>query len=86
VSCSVHDVVRLESLGVPTAAVGTAPFRAEALEQARALGMPGYRMVEVAHPIQPIPVSEVVALADAALDEVVARLVARPEPGATAAS
>jgi hypothetical protein len=74
VSCSVHDVVRLESLGVPTAAVGTAPFRAEALEQAQALGMPGYRMIELPHPIQPIPLGEVTALADAFVDEVVARL------------
>lgn len=73
-SCSVHDVMRLEAAGIPTAAIGTVPFRAEAREQAEALGMPGYRMVEVAHPIQPIPVAEVVALADAALDEVVARL------------
>jgi hypothetical protein len=74
VSCSVHDVVRLESLGVPTAAVGTVPFRSEALEQSRLLGMPDYRMIEVAHPIQPIPVAQVIALADEVLDEVVARL------------
>jgi hypothetical protein len=74
VSCSVHDVVRLEAAGIPTAAIGTEPFRAEAHEQARALGMPDYRMIEVAHPIQPIPVAEVVALADAVLDQVVAAL------------
>ena len=35
-SCSVHDVVRLERLGIPTAAVGTEPFIDEALEQAAA--------------------------------------------------
>jgi hypothetical protein len=74
VSCSVHDVVRLESLGVPTAAVGTTPFRAEAVEQAAALGMPTYRMLEVPHPIQPLPVAEVVAYADAVIDAVVAAL------------
>jgi hypothetical protein len=74
VSCSVHDVVRLEAAGIPTAAIGTVPFRDEALEQAAVLGMPGYRMVEVPHPIQPIPVAEVVAMADAVLDEIVGRL------------
>jgi len=45
VSCSVHDLVRLERLGVATAGVGTEPFADEALEQAALLGMPGYRMV-----------------------------------------
>jgi hypothetical protein len=70
----VHDVVRLEAAGIPTAAIGTTPFATEAREQAAALGMPGYRMLEVAHPIQPIPIADVVALADAILDQVVVRL------------
>jgi hypothetical protein len=70
----VHDVVRLEAAGIPTAAVATEPFRAEAREQAALLGMPGYRMVEVPHPIQPIPLADVVRLADAVVDEVVSRL------------
>ncbi len=76
-SCSVHDVVRLEAAGIPTAAIGTVPFRAEALEQAAALGMPDYRMLEVPHPIQPIPVAQVVDYADALLDEIVAALTHR---------
>jgi hypothetical protein len=50
VSCSVHDLVRLERRGVATAGVGTAPFADEALEQAALLGMPGYRMVWVPPP------------------------------------
>jgi hypothetical protein len=74
VSCSVHDVIRLEGLGIPTAAVGTEPFRGEALEQAAALGMADYRMIEVGHPIQPIPLREVTALADAVVDDVIARV------------
>lgn len=73
-SCSVHDVVRLESSGIPTAAIGTVPFRDEAVEQAAALGMPGYRMLEVPHPIQPIPVATVVGYADALVDDIVAAL------------
>ena len=45
-------MVRLERLGIPTAAVATEPFIDEALEQARALGMPDYRMVFIPHPVQ----------------------------------
>jgi hypothetical protein len=70
----VHDVVRLERLGIPTAAVGTVPFLDEALEQARLLGMPGYRMVLIPHPVQLLTIEELHARADAAFDEIVARL------------
>ncbi len=73
-SCSVHDVVRLERRGIPTAAVGTRPFADEALEQARALAMPDVRMVFVAHPVQLLSDAELAALADGALDEIVRRL------------
>ena len=73
-SCSVHDVVRLERRGIPTAAVGTEPFLDEALEQARLLGMPDYRMVWIPHPVQLLDDEEVHARADEALAEVVARL------------
>jgi hypothetical protein len=72
----VHDVVRLEQRGIPTAAVGTAPFVDEALEQARILGMPDYRMVLVPHPIQILSADELDARADAAVDAIVARLTA----------
>ena len=73
-SCSVHDVVRLERRGIPTVAVGTAPFRDEALEQAAALGMPAYRMVFVPHPVQILSSEAVQALADGVFDEIVLRL------------
>jgi len=76
VSCSVHDVVRLEERGIPTAAVGTEPFVDEALQQARALGMPDYRMVLVEHPIQLLTKDQVEARADAAFDAIVAHLTA----------
>ena len=75
-SCSVHDVVRLERRGVPTAAVGTEPFLDEALEQARVLGMPDVRLVLVPHPVQLLPDEALDALADRAVDEVVARITA----------
>ena len=73
-SCSVHDAVRLERRGIATAVVGTEPFVDEALEQARVLGMPDYRAVLVAHPVQLLSDEEVYALADAAFDAIVARL------------
>ena len=75
-SCSVHDVVRLERRGIPTACVGTAPFADEALEQARVLGMPDVRMVFVPHPVQLLSDADLAALADGAVDEIVARLTA----------
>jgi hypothetical protein len=75
VSCSVHDAVRLERRGVPTAVVGTEPFIDEALEQALVLGMPELRIVPVAHPVQLLTVEGVAALADAAFPDIAARLV-----------
>jgi len=74
VSCGSHDVVTLEARGIPAVLVGTEPFRHEALEQVRVLGMPDVRMVELAHPIQPLPPETVAALADGVLDEIVAAL------------
>ena len=73
-SCSVHDVVRLEERGVATAAVGTQPFVDEALEQARVLGMPDYRMVLIEHAVQLATTEELHRRAAAAFDAVVARL------------
>jgi len=78
VSCSVHDAVRLERRGIPTAVVGTEPFIDEAIEQARVLGMPDLRIVTVPHPVQLLTREQVEELADRAFDEVVARLVGSP--------
>jgi hypothetical protein len=57
-------MVRLERLGVPTAAIATEPFVDEALEQARALGMPDYRMVYIPHPVQLLSLEELHAHAE----------------------
>lgn len=75
-SCSVHDVIRLEALGLPTAAVGTEPFVDEALEQAALLGMPGYRAVLIPHPVQLLTTAELQARADDAFPRIVERLTA----------
>jgi hypothetical protein len=75
VSCSVHDLVRLERRGVATAGIGTIPFADEALEQARMLGMADLRMLLVPHPVQLLEAAELDALADDVLERVVRRLV-----------
>ena len=54
--------------------MATAPFVDEALEQARVLGMPDYRMVYIPHPVQLLTVDELHAQADRAFEEIVARL------------
>jgi hypothetical protein len=70
----VHDGVFFEDQGIPTATVISAEFRRAATAQADALGAAAYRTVVVAHPIQPLTREEVRALADAAFDEILARL------------
>jgi hypothetical protein len=72
----VHDVVRLESQGIPTAAIGTDPFIDEALEQARLLGMPDYRMILIPHPIQLLTTIELHDRARSVLDQIDDRLTA----------
>jgi hypothetical protein len=69
-------MVRLERLGVATAALATEPFVDEALEQARVLAMPDYRMVYIPHPVQLLGVEELHALADRAWPEILGRLTA----------
>ena len=73
-------MVRLERLGVATAAVATEPFDDEALEQARLLAMPDYRMVYVPHPVQLLDLEQVRELADQAWPEILARLTTNGAP------
>ena len=73
-SCSVHDLVRLERRGIPTAGVGTEPFVDEALLQARLLGMPDLRLAYVPHPVQLLSGDELAALAERAFPRIVALL------------
>ena len=67
-------MVRLERRGIPTAAVATEPFVDEALEQARLLGMPDYRLVYIPHPIQILETESLHELADRVFPQIVARL------------
>jgi hypothetical protein len=71
----VHDIADLERRGVPGVFVASSEFVDAATAQAEALGFDAAR-VFVAHPIQDRTDDEMRALADAALDEIVAALIA----------
>jgi uncharacterized protein (DUF362 family) len=72
----VHDITDLEGMGLPGVFVASTEFVAAADAQARALGFsPAH--VYVAHPIQDRTDDEMRALADAAVDQVLAQLIAR---------
>jgi len=69
----VHDIADLERRGVPGVFVASNVFVEAAETQATALGVPVARYF-VAHPIQDRTDEEMVALADAAIDGLVALL------------
>ena len=69
-----HDSVRLENAGIPTAAVATDEFRNAARAQASALGRPDFDAVYVAHPIQDQTREEIERKAELAIEEIVRRL------------
>jgi hypothetical protein len=71
----VHDITDLEGLGLPGVFLASSEFVAAAEAQARALGFEAAR-VFVPHPIQDRTDDELRALADAAVDAAVERLVA----------
>ena len=71
-----HDIVDLERRGVVGAFVASAEFGPAAAAQARALGADPAR-VFVAHPIQDRTDAEMVALAEAAVDAVIAAVTER---------
>ena len=68
-----HDTTELEARGVPTVYVASSEFREAGAAQARALGFEP-ASVFVAHPIQNRTDDEMRALADAAADEIIAKL------------
>ena len=69
-----HDTVDLEARGVPSVFVATVEFIDGAQAQARALGADP-AAVYVEHPIQDRTDAEMTAIADQAIDEIVASLV-----------
>jgi alkanesulfonate monooxygenase SsuD/methylene tetrahydromethanopterin reductase-like flavin-dependent oxidoreductase (luciferase family) len=69
----VHDIVDLESRGIPAVLVASREFVDAAAAQARALGADPAR-VFVAHPIQDRTDEEIRALADGAVAEILRQL------------
>jgi len=72
----VHDIADLEGRGVPSVFVASTEFVEAAAAQAGALGFPDVARVFVTHPIQDRTDDEVRALADSAIDAVIAALTA----------
>jgi hypothetical protein len=69
----VHDIVDLETRGVPGVVVASSEFVEAAESQAAALGL-AVRRVFVPHPIQDRTDDEMRALADTALDQILEAL------------
>jgi hypothetical protein len=70
----VHDIIDLEARGIPGVFVATTEFVDGAEHQAKALGADP-AAVYVEHPIQDRTDDEMLAIADAAFERVVAALV-----------
>lgn len=70
-----HDIVDLESRGLPSVMIASSEFVDAASVQADALGADPAR-VFVAHPIQDRTDDEIRVLADGAIDEIVRNLTA----------
>ena len=67
-----HDAIRLESLGVPTAVIVTTEFVREAKVQRVALGMNDLVPVVIQHPLSSLKDDEIRERAAAALPHVIA--------------
>jgi hypothetical protein len=72
----VHDIADLEMRGVPGVFVATTEFVSAAVAQSSALGIPDIKRVYTSHPIQDRTDDEMVALADAFFDEILAAITA----------
>ena len=72
-----HDIVDLETRGVPSLFIASDVFVQAAESQANALGFPTVQRVFVAHPIQDRTDDEMRALADSAYDLILEALTSR---------
>jgi len=76
----VHDIVNLEGLGVPSVFVASSEFVEAADAQASALGADPAR-VFIPHPIQDRTDDEMRALADDAIDQILAAITSVTDGG-----
>jgi len=70
----VLDAILFERAGVPAIAVVTEPFRATGEAMATSWGMPGYRFLEVPHPLANLDAKQLDERADRLVEEVLALL------------
>ena len=73
-SCGLRDVVEFEGAGRPAVLIASDAFVQAAEEQSRKLGHPALHRAFVAHPIQDRTDMELRAIADAAVDQLLAGL------------
>ncbi len=69
-----HDIVDLESRGVPGVFVASAEFVSAAVSQSSSLGFPSVARVFTPHPIQDRTDDEMRAYADAAYDDILSQI------------
>ncbi len=70
-----HDIVDLESRGIPGVFVASAEFVTAAVAQSASLGFPSVARVFTPHPIQDRTDDEMRAYADAAFDEILQQII-----------
>jgi hypothetical protein len=76
----VHDIVDLESRGVPAVFVASAQFVDAAIAQSQALGFPTVARVFTPHPIQDRTDDEMIAYADAAIEQIITAITSSRDP------
>ena len=69
-----HDGIAFEERQIPTAVLATEVFLNAARIQAQALGMPGFTVISVPHPVQNLTPEEVRQRADLVIEAVVQKL------------
>ena len=68
------DAILFERAGVPAVAIVTEPFRPTGEAMASSWGMPGYRFLDMPHPIANLGDKELHARADRLVEQVLALL------------
>ena len=72
-----HDGIAFEERQIPTAVLATEVFLNAAQAQAQALGMPGFTVISVPHPVQNLTPEEVRQRADRVIEAVIQKLIDR---------
>jgi hypothetical protein len=73
----VHDGIAFEERQIPTAVLATEVFLNAAQARAKALGMPGLKVISVPHPVQNLTPEEVRQRVDHVIEEVIQKLIDR---------